>query len=96
MTYSFHPEAEYELNEAVDYYETRQPGLGQRFHREFADALARVINHPLGYGVLEAPYRLCRLTAFPYGILFEVRDEEIVVVAVMHLHRRPGYWRDRL
>lgn len=63
MTYWFHPEAEKELHEAYDYYESRQAGLGRRF----AD-----------------------------GLLYDVRGEVIVIVAVMHLHRRPSYWRTRL
>jgi plasmid stabilization system protein ParE len=96
MTYWFHPEAEEELHQAFDYYESRQAGLGQRFADEFRNALKQVIEHPLMWAVLEAPYRLRRLKRFPYGLLYDVRGEVIVIVAVMHLHRRPGYWRTRL
>ena len=36
------------------------------------------------------------LNRFPYGLLYAVEADRIIVVAVMHLHRRPGYWKDRL
>jgi toxin ParE2 len=95
MNYRFHPEAESELHEAYDYYEAKREGLGGRFGEAFREALARVLQRPLAWGLLEAPYRLCRLKRFPYGILYEPREEEVVIVAVMHLHRKPGYWKDR-
>ncbi|MCI0365313.1 MAG: addiction module protein, partial [Phycisphaerales bacterium] len=33
-----------------------------------------------------------QLRRFPYGIVYSVRSDHILVVALMHLHRRPGYW----
>lgn len=96
MIYSFHPDAEEELHRAYSYYESRQVGLGQRFARAFHDALKQVLDRPLAWAVLEPPYRLRKLKRFPYGILYDVQGEAVVIVAVMHLHRRPGYWRTRL
>jgi hypothetical protein len=46
--------------------------------------------------MLSANVWRCRVNRFPYGLVYEVSGEEIVIVAVMHLHRRPGYWRDRV
>ena len=95
MTYRFHPEAETELYGAIDYYESRRHGLGQEFGAAFHEALDKVLKHPLAWGVLEEPYRICKLRRFPYGILYEPRAAEVVIVAVMHLHRKPGYWKGR-
>jgi hypothetical protein len=47
--------------------------------------------HPLGGGI-----RRCRLSRFPYAVIYAPEPEEILVIAIMHMHRRPGYWRDRL
>ena len=98
MTYRFHPEAEPELQEAYDYYESRQQGLGRRFGQAFDEGLSKILENPFAAGVLEEPYRLIRLKRFPYGILYNIRDpeQELVIVAVMHLHRRPGYWKQRV
>jgi len=47
--------------------------------------------HPLGEGV-----RRCRLSRFPYGLIYAIDNGNILVPEVAHLHRRPDYWRDRL
>jgi plasmid stabilization system protein ParE len=96
MTYSFHPAAQVELDKAFLYYEGRQPGLGRRFDAAFEECLSRVLDNPKAWGVIDDGFRLCRLKKFPYGILYKIQDEGIVIVAVMHLHRRPGYWKDRV
>lgn len=96
MNYRCHPEAAKELGEAYDFYEFRRAGLGDRFFEAFEAALNLVLENPLAWGVLEVPYRVCRLKRFPYGILYEPREQEVVIVAIMHLHRRPGYWNDRM
>jgi len=40
--------------------------------------------------------RRCQLNRFPYGLVYAVEDDAVVVLAVMFLRRKPGYWRDRL
>jgi hypothetical protein len=72
MNYRFDPEAECELHEACDYYEAKRESLGGRFGEAFREALARVLQRPLAWGLPETPYRLCRLKRFPYG---RVRSE---------------------
>ena len=95
MIYRFHPEAEDELHEAYAFYESRRAGLGRRFAEAFDRALADVLQEPFAWPILEEPFRVTRLRKFPYGIVFDPREREVVVVAVMHLHRLPGYWKDR-
>ena len=89
-----------ELAEAIRWYEAQRPGLGA----ELLDAVSRTLDlieqHPdSGSPVQEvARYRLRRMTVgrFPYHVIYEVRAEEVAVVAIAHARRRPGYWRDRL
>lgn len=90
-----HPEAETELVEAAAYYESQQAGLGTRFLDAIEDALRRVRNNPLLYREVETDVRRCLVRIFPYGVLFRIQPEVIEVVAIMHLHREPGYWRSR-
>ena len=91
----FHPEAETEMIEAAAYYESRQQALGRRFLTTVQDAINRIRVSPLLYAVVEDDVRRCLVRTFPYGVLFRVQPEEIVIVAVMHLHRDPDYWQDR-
>ena len=92
---SFHPEALNEFLESASHYESQQPSLGHRFVDAVQDAIHRIQARPLLYQVVEGDTRRCRVFHFPYGIIFRVREDGIEIVAVMHLHRRPGYWKER-
>jgi len=91
----FHPEAEAEMIDAVSWYESQQTDLGKRFLASVQDSLNRVEINPLLYPVVEGDVRRCLTKTFPFGVLFQVQPEQIVVMAVMHLHRDPEYWRNR-
>ena len=91
----FYPEAELEMSGAAAYYEAQQENLGKRFLTSVQDALNRIQITPLLYPVVELDVRRCVTKTFPFGILFRSLPEQIVVVAVMHLHRDPGYWKER-
>ena len=95
MNFSFHPEAEEELNKAIDYYEDIEPGLGYDFALEVYSAIQRSVKFPKAWAVLEGEVRRCLVRRFPYGILYSEEENGIFIVAVMHLHRKPGYWKRR-
>ena len=85
-----------ELNEAVDYYNLQQPGLGRRFLTDAREAVSRIERFPLAWHSLGGAIRRCQLRHFPYGVIYEPTEQEIVVIAVAHLHREPEYWRGRI
>ena len=95
MTYDFHPEARLEYREAAVFYEARRSGLGAAFTLEVEAAIHRILEAPERWRVIEQDVRRCLTHTFPYGILYTVEPESILIVAVMHLRRRPGYWRSR-
>lgn len=95
MTFSFHPDAEAEFNAAIDYYETTKYGLGLDFAHEVFSAISRAVEHPQAWPVLRGKVRRCQTARFPYGILYSQETNGIFVLAVMHLHRDPDYWKDR-
>ena len=95
MTFGFHPEAEAELVEAVAFYERAEPSLGEEFSLEVRAAMRNVLSYPNAWPALEGGVRRCLVNRFPYGILYSVEPDRIFVLAVMHLHRRPGYWKER-
>jgi plasmid stabilization system protein ParE len=96
MKYSFHPDAEKEFVEAIDYFEEIERGLGYDFAVEVYLAVERTTAFPKAWPILEGNIRRCLVSRFPYGILYSEEKESIFIVAVMHLHRDPEYWSDRL
>ncbi|MDP2387505.1 MAG: type II toxin-antitoxin system RelE/ParE family toxin [Bacteroidota bacterium] len=93
--YSFHPEAEQELIESVNYYNDCEPGLGHDFSIEVYAAICRVIAQPKAWQILRHGVRRSLVSRFPYGVLYYIEKNEIVILAVMHLSRKPNYWKKR-
>jgi len=93
--YRFLPPAEEEMTEASLYYETASSGLGQDFPDDLQRTVAAVreysvIGQPAGRGFRQTPFR-----RFPFLLIYVEVKEDIVVVAVAHQRRRPGYWGGR-
>jgi len=95
MKFSFHPEAEAEFNDAIDYYEDKERGLGYDFAVEVYATIQRIVGFPKAWPVMKNGFRRSLVRRFPYGVLYSEEDEEIWIVAVMHLHRNPEYWDGR-
>lgn len=96
MTYSFLEPARDELEEAVTFYEGQRQGLGEEFAREVENTILRIVSLPGAWTQLAPHIRRCRTNRFPYGIVYTVRESEVLIIAVMHLRRKPGYWGDRV
>lgn len=88
--------AEIELDEAVRWYGEQAPGLGDAFLIEVLATADRITRFPEAWHRLGASIRRCRLSRFPYGLIYTIDSGDVLVLAVAHLHRRPDYWRDRL
>ena len=96
MTLVFHPLAGREFIAAARFYETRAPGLGADFIRQLERTLAEVLIHPsIGSPFGGGAIRRRLMQRFPFGIVYEAEAGNISVIAVMHLRRRPGYWKRR-
>ena len=88
--------AEQEMLDAARYYEAQAPGLGDDFLDKIDSAVRDITEHPERWPVLHLDVRRRLVHRFPYAILYRVDAEEVVVLAVMHLHRNPYYWMNRL
>ncbi len=95
MKYSFHPAALKEFTKAIDYYNECQNGLGIEFAREVYLAIQNILAFPLAWYPLSTNTRRCLINRFPYGIIYHIADQEIHIIAVMHLSKQPGYWDKR-
>lgn len=95
MKYFFHPEAENELNSSVEYYEECKKHLGLEFATEVYNTIQRIIEFPYAWQVLDGNFRRCLMNRFPFGIIYYQKDEDIIILAVMQLNRKPCYWTQR-
>lgn len=99
--YRFLREALVEYEDAIEYYESAQAGLGNTFIRDVERALASTLEFPeIGFLVSDTPpdlnVRRRIIQRFGVEIDYVVADDELIVIAIFHCKRRPGYWRDRL
>lgn len=88
--------AEEEMLEAAAYYESRSKGLGRDFLREVYSAVAHIEDDPERWPEISSGIRRRLVHRFPYAVLYKGNGDEIAIVAVMHLRRRPDYWIGRL
>jgi len=96
MTVRFLVPAQQELDDAVAWYDQQADGLGKEFLDELDRVIRRVVAYPLAALEIEPGLRRGLLARFPYGIIFGLDGDTVVVVAVAHLHREPRYWADRV
>src|SRR5438552_7932416 len=89
-------DARRELFEAGDYYEKHRPGYGQLFFADVEREFALLMEFPLIGKRVSRSVRRRTLSGWPYSIFYQLRDEELVIIAIAHHRRRPGYWRSRL
>lgn len=93
-TVKFHEAAEKEMIHAAGYYETQQINLGKRFLAAVQDSINRIVINPELYPSILPAIRRCLVKTFPFGIIFKQEKESVFIIAVMHLHRDPDYWKE--
>jgi toxin ParE2 len=95
-TVRYHPAAEDELLNEIGFLELRAAGLGRRFFGEIQRAERLVAQLPESGYELSSGIRKCRLRKFPFSLIYSMEKEGLLILAVAHHRRRPGYWADRL
>ncbi len=88
--------AESELDEAISYYNGERAGLGDEYLVEVLRALERIASFPRSGHPFSRNTRRCLINRFPYAVIYQVSENSILVIAIAHLHREPGYWVHRL
>ena len=89
------PEAEEELRDAARFYEAEQQGLGRALIQEVRRACRFIAEHPLAVRIERGEVRVRTIARFPYRIYYRAKADEILVIAIGHRRRRPGFWRSR-
>ena len=77
--------------------ESSEPGLGYQFAIEIVAAVERIKANPGIWPILDDQVRRCLVHRFPYRVIYSIDEQksELLILAVMHLHRQPGYWSER-
>ena len=96
MKVSYHPNAADEYDEAIDYYEDCQTGLGKQLTQEIDASIKLILAFPIAWTLLEGEIRRILIRRFPFGLLYISRADEIYILAVMNLNRNPNYWKERV
>jgi plasmid stabilization system protein ParE len=90
-----HSQAQEEINEAFDWYFKRSREAAEGFLGEVGNCLSRIVSGPRLYPLFTKDTRRLVMRGFPYSVIFREKDETILIIAVAHAKRRPGYWRRR-
>lgn len=97
MKYYFHPEALNEYSEAASYYSEISRSLGISFVTQIEHGINQILLHPKAWSEVEEDIHRYLLKRFPFGIYYTIEeDTSIMIQAVMHLSRKPGYWQNRI
>ena len=93
---AFHRDADQEYCEEAGYYARIDPELGGRFYDEIESIICDIRRHPDRFPLFDPPVRRHFSNVFPYAVLYVAQPDRVLIIAVMHMKRRPGYWRGRL
>lgn len=98
MRIEFLEPAESEFYEAIAYYNIQKPGLGNEFAQEVEATIKRIIEHQEAWTTVSFSTRTrrCLTQRFPYAIVYQIRENCLLIAAVMHLRRRPQTWQERV
>jgi plasmid stabilization system protein ParE len=89
-------EAIAEFNEAVDWYAGRSRDAAVGFIDAVEGVIARIVDSPQRFPRTYASCRYASMPPYPFQVVFLEEGERLIVVAIAHAKRRPGYWRRRL
>ena len=89
------PGARRDFDESFDWYAERSAQTAVRFASAIDGALSAIAAHPKRFAAIDEFHRECPLARFPFRIVYRVAADRIVVVAIAHAKRRPGYWKGR-
>ena len=92
---SIRKEAEADIAEAYQYYESCREGLGADFISRIDEAISRVQNNPKQFRTVLDKVRRALVRKFLYGIYYTINENGIIVLAVVHARRNPKHWQSR-
>ena len=95
MRIFFHPDAKKEFMNAIRYYNDCKKGLGLEFAKEVYLTVERIKKFPNAWSKLSKNTRRCLVNRFPYGVIYSIKEDRIIILAIMQLNKKPDYWKNR-
>jgi plasmid stabilization system protein ParE len=95
LSFRLHPAADQEAIKAAEWIKDDNPYQGSLFVEALSDAILQARKQPEIYRCFDGAFRKVRVGKFTYAVVFRMRKKEIQILAVMHLHQKPGYWKNR-
>lgn len=89
------PRAEEDISQAATWYEYQRKGLAADFGLALEAELLSIVRSPFHYSEQRYGYRRGILNRFPYGVIYRIDGNQIIVIAVWHFSRKPWAWRKR-
>jgi hypothetical protein len=86
------------MNFSAQYYNQQAPGLGIDFLEEIEKTLKLIEESPQRWLFYEENIHKYNMRRFPFSIyyIFEKDFDQIIIIAVAHQKRKPGYWKQRI
>lgn len=89
------PEAEQDVAEAALWYEANEPGLGVQFVDQVQATINTIAEQPSALTAVHKSVRRALIRRFPFGVFYQIDEDAIIVVAVLHGSRHPRAWKER-
>ena len=97
MNYYFHPESLHEFIEAVRYYSNISRSLANAFVAQVEHGINQILLFPETWAEIEPDIRRYLIKRFPFAIFYTIETNDTILIhAIMHLSRKPGFWKDRI
>lgn len=88
--------ARIDVADAIAYYNAEEPGLGAEFATEVRKTIERILQFPNAWTAVSKLVRRCQVNRFPYGVFYSLKNDIVVVIAILHNHREPRTWQTRV
>jgi toxin ParE1/3/4 len=95
ISVKYHEAAEEELLSEIAYFELHLPGLGRRFYTEVQRVEKLLAQFPQSGQEISPGARKYAMRAFPFSLIYSIEKDSLLILAVAHQRRRPGYWLRR-
>ena len=82
-------EAIWEMQEAFEWYQEQQEGLGYAFLEEIESCYQKLSDHPQHYTAINERYRRIKTNRFPYLLIYEIENSQVIIISTHHAKRKP-------